>query len=426
MINVKKAFADITKTIKLLQIRGVNKNDLIALQKVYNDKNNSLKKVEKLRHQIKTDSQKFLTLKNDTAKKKELVNAVKNLKIELNSEEKKLDNTSNKLSHILGLIPNIPDSDIYSEWDLEIENKVTFTSKHTLKKADQVLDHWEFLTSHNLIDSKTTVNFANNRLVTYKNQLAYFRRALINFMMDVHIRSNKYHEIVPPIIVNEKALINTGHLPKFAHDIYQLNDDRYLIPTSEVSLVNFFAHHKFKLDQLPYKLCAFSECFRKEAGASGKMSHGLLRNHQFSKVELVWFCHPDNVISNLMQLVNDAEFILKLLDVPYRIVLLNPNDISHASSITYDLEVWMPSLQRYVEISSCSNCTDFQSNNSKTVFVNERQKNEFVYILNGTGVAVDRLIAAIVENHQFDKKNVFIPLPLQLFFIGKTLFNVDN
>jgi seryl-tRNA synthetase len=278
-----------------------------------------------------------------------------------------------------------------------------------------VKPHWEIGETLGLLDFKrATEKIAQSRFVVLLGAGAALERALISFMLDRHTRAG-YQEILPPYLINSAALTASGQLPKFAEESFQCsNDDLWLTPTAEVPLTNFHRDEILEADQLPRRYCAYTPCFRREAGSYGKDTRGLIRLHQFNKVEMYQFTHPDASFAALEGLVQDAEDILQKLQLPYRVLALCTGDLGFSSAKTYDLEVWMPSSGTYREISSCSNCLDFQARRANIRFKTSGQKGtQYVHTLNGSGLAVGRTMAAILENYQEANGAVRVPEVLQ-------------
>ena len=421
MINIKKAKINLKETKSLLALRGFDSNLLDHYLKLNDNFKIKVQEKENLEQQSNLITKK-IKIESCTEAKNNLIKSSSENKNKLHAiklECAELEAEINKLKYT---IPNIPDEKIYHNWPGN-EYEVTHVSDHKLLAASKVIDHYSFLQKFDLVDGPVTTKMVGTKYVTYKNQGALLHRALVNFLLFIHTTSHCYDECIPPVVISKKSLQNTGHLPKFSSEIYSLSDKQALIPTSEVSLVNLFANQKIKENKFPVKVCAYTQCFRKEAGAAGRKNHGLIRLHQFSKVELVQITKPSQSSFQLNEMLNEVQFILKLLNIPYRVVLLAPWDISFASSFTYDIEVWMPSMQEYVEFSSCSNCSDFQAQNSNIKFIDPKtDKALHCHTINGTGGALDRLIATFVENNQVNKTDVFIPTPLLQFFNHPTLF----
>lgn len=274
--------------------------------------------------------------------------------------------------------------------------------------------HWDLGRDLGVLDPERAAKVTGARFHFYKGLGARLERSVINFYLNTHT-SRGYTEILPPFLVNRDAMTGTGQLPKFEEDAFHLqNEDYFLIPTAEVPVTNLYRNEILNGSDLPLKHCAYSACFRAEAGSAGRDTRGLIRQHQFNKVELVKFSHPEKSYDELEALTNDAEHVLQLLGLPYRVVCLSTGDLGFSSAKTYDIEVWMPSYNRYVEISSCSNFEDFQARRSGIRFKNDvKDKAQFVHTLNGSGLAVGRTVAAILENFQNEDGSVSIPEVLQ-------------
>ncbi len=282
------------------------------------------------------------------------------------------------------------------------------------KHAKDVLSHDQLGEMSGFIDFERGVKLAEHRFAILRGPVAKLERALTSFMLSVQT-THGYTEMAPPYLVNTRAMTGTGQLPKFASELYRCrDDDLWMIPTAEVPLTNMYSEEIIDEEKLPVKLAAFTPCFRREAGAYGKDIKGLIRQHQFDKVELVKFVHPERSYDELESLTQDAERILQLLELPYRVVELCTGDLGFASAKTYDVEVWIPSQEKYREISSCSNCADFQARRANIRF-RSKGKLDFVHTLNGSGLAVGRTMIAILENFQEDKKTVKIPKVLRDF-----------
>ena len=269
--------------------------------------------------------------------------------------------------------------------------------------------HWDIGADLNILDPETAAKVTGARFHFYRGLGARLERSIINFFLNTHIESG-YTEIFPPFMVNRASMTGTGQLPKFEEDAFKLTNDYFLIPTAEVPVTNMHRDEILDGEKLPIKYCAYSACFRAEAGSAGRDTRGLIRQHQFNKVELVKFVKPENSYEELEKLTNDAEKVLQLLGLPYRVVALSTGDIGFSSAKTYDIEVWMPSYGRYVEISSCSNFEDFQARRASIRYKdNAKDKAKLVHTLNGSGVAVGRTVAAILENYQNADGSVTVP-----------------
>ncbi len=287
----------------------------------------------------------------------------------------------------------------------------------------QAKPHWELGESNGLLDFPRASKIAGARFALYFDTLAKLERVLIQLMLDVHSDENGYVEVVPPFLVNDQSLISTGNLPKFAEDLFKIKDHNlYLVPTAEVPLTNIYRDEILKEEELPINYVAYTPCFRSEAGSYGKGVRGIIRQHQFNKVELLKFTTPETSFDELEKLTANAESILQKLNLHYRVVVLCSRDLSFSSAKTYDLEVWLPSRNHYLEISSCSNFIDFQARRARIRYKSTAGKKGFVHTLNGSGLAVGRTVAAIMENYQQQDGTIVIPDVLKPYFAGKDYF----
>jgi seryl-tRNA synthetase len=360
----------------------------------------------KLSMQINDKKKKGEAAEGEIARSGEIAKRIK----DISSETQTLED---QIKGQLLFLPNIPDESVPVGKD-ESHNPVVRAWGEPSKKSKDILDHHDFAEKSGLIDFARGVKLAHHRFAVLKGDIAKLERALVAFMLSVHT-SRGYAEIAPPYLVNTKTITGTGQLPKFKEEQYKCaDDDLWLIPTAEVPVTNLYSGEVLEEKSLPIKLTAYSPCFRREAGAYGKDIRGLIRQHQFGKVELVKFSHPQTSFQELESLTKDAERILQLLELPYRVIELCTGDMGFASAKTYDIEVWMPSQDKYREISSCSNCTDFQARRASIRFRGQKG-NEFVHTLNGSGLAVGRTLIAIIENYQEDRKIIRIPQVLQDF-----------
>ena len=281
--------------------------------------------------------------------------------------------------------------------------------------------HWDLGEKLDILDFKRAAKITGSRFTLYKSYGALLERSLINFMLDLHTREHGYTEVLPPFMVNRESMTGTGQLPKFEEELFRLEGlDYFLIPTAEVPVTNIYSNEILKEEELPIKFVAYTPCFRKEAGAHGKDTRGLTRQHQFNKVELVKFAHPDNSYNELEGLLLDAEDVLKRLNIHYRVSLLCTGDIGFSSAKTYDIEVWLPGQNIYREISSCSNFESFQARRAKIRYRKSGGKIEFLHTLNGSGLAIGRTVMAIMENYQTKEGFIMVPEVLQPYMHGIT------
>ena len=320
---------------------------------------------------------------------------------------------------ILDSIPNIALDDVPIGKDESANKEIEIFSKP--KKFDfKILSHYEIGKKLDMLDFETATKTTGSRFVFLKKNLALMERALINYMLDMHTRKFEYIEVSPPILANYGTMFGTGQLPKFTEDQFELKlneendkDRKFLIPTAEVVLTNMVRESVLKFESLPLRVTAHTPCFRKEAGSYGKDTKGMMRQHQFHKVELVSIVDPKKRLEELDRMVNCAEQILKDLNLPFRKILLSSGDMGFSAEKTYDLEVWIPSENKYREISSCSSCGQFQARRMNAKFKNKDNKNDFVATLNGSGLAVGRTMIAIIENFQEKDGSVKVPMPLR-------------
>ncbi len=355
-----------------------------------------------------------VSLKISEAKKKgENIEPIVKKTKELSEEIASLDTEAEKLEAQMGEIlldvPNLPDKSVPLGKGEE-DNPEVRKWGEPKKGSKSAKPHYE-VAEKNLIDFERGAKLAGHRFVVLKGLAARLERSLVNFMLDLQVM-NGYTEVLPPFLVNTKTMTGTGQLPKFAEELYHMEaDDLWLIPTAVVPVTNLFSNEILEESQLPMRYCAYTPCFRREAGSYQKDIKGIMRQHQFDKVELVKFTTPEQSYAELEKLTNDAESVLKKLELPYRVIELCTADLGFASAKTYDLEVWLPSQDKYREISSCSNCTDFQARRANIRF-RRQGKMEFVHTLNGSGIAVGRAMIAIMENYQ-DENGFIVPKALR-------------
>ncbi|WP_369018745.1 serine--tRNA ligase [Thermatribacter velox] len=315
------------------------------------------------------------------------------------------------------LLPNLPHESVPVGRD-EADNQEVKRWGEIPAFTFQPRPHWEIGEGLGIIDFERAAKIASSRFAVLWKAGAMLERALINFMLDVHTQKHGYTEVFPPFLVNTQAMIGTGQLPKFYEDLYHCQDDLHLIPTAEVPVTNLHSNEILREEDLPLRYVAYSACFRREAGSYGKDVRGLIRQHQFNKVELVKFTRPEESYQELETLLQDAEEILRLLGLPYRVVVLCTGDLGFAAAKTYDIEVWIPSQNRYREISSCSNFEDFQARRANIRYRLKNGSLGYVHTLNGSGLAVGRTLVAILENYQQEDGAVIIPEALRPYMHG--------
>ncbi|HOE18155.1 MAG TPA: serine--tRNA ligase [Syntrophorhabdaceae bacterium] len=319
------------------------------------------------------------------------------------------------------VIPNIPHDTVPVGAGDEDNRVVRFVGEKPRFDFDPVA-HWDIGERLDILDFKRAAKITGSRFTLYKGYGALLERALINFMLDIHTTKHGYTEVLPPFMVNREAMTGTGQLPKFEEELFRLDGpDYFLIPTAEVPVTNIYANEILREDDLPLKYVAYTPCFRKEAGAHGKDTRGLTRQHQFNKVELVKFTNPESSYDELEKLLLDAEDILKRLNIHYRVSLLCAGDLGFSSAKTYDIEVWLPGQNIYREISSCSNFENFQARRAKIRYRRQGGKTDFVHTLNGSGLAVGRTVMAVMENYQTKDGGVIVPEALRPYMRGITM-----
>ena len=372
--------------------------------------------IDELRNKRKNDSQKIGLMKKNGEDTTSLQEAVKNLGEEIKELEEEEIVLNDRITSLLLTTPNLPQEGVPIGED-DTKN-VVIGSWGEIRKFDfEPKPHWDIATQNDIIDFERGVKLAQSRFTLYKNKGAKLERAIINFFLDIHTNEHGYQEILPPFMVNSQTMQGTGQLPKFKEDMYKCeNEDLYLIPTAEVPLTNIYSNEIIDEELLPCLMTAYTPCFRREAGSAGKDTRGLIRVHQFNKVEMVKITHPEKSEEEHQKMVKNAQNVLELLGLPYRTVELSTGDMGFSASKCYDIEVWMPSYKMYREISSCSNCTDFQARRANIRYRDKKTgKLNFVHTLNGSGVAVGRTVAAILENpyiflkHQQEDGSVIIP-----------------
>jgi len=369
--------------------------------------------VENLKAERNKVSEEVAKLKKSGQNAETLILEMREVGHKIKEMDDRLSQIEQQMEQVLYLIPNIPNISVPIGYD---ENDNIEVVKWGKPKTFEFtpLPHFELGEKQDILDFGRAGKVTGARFTFYKGLGARLERALINFMLDKHAQKG-YTEIFPPFMVNRQSMTGTGQLPKFEEDAFKVeNTDYFLIPTAEVPVTNLYRDEILDLDKLPLYYCAYSACFRAEAGAAGRDTRGLIRQHQFNKVELVKFCLPENSYDELEKLTLDAEEILQELELPYRKVILSTGDLGFSSAKTYDIEVWLPSFNTYREISSCSNFEDFQARRANIRFRRgTKEKPEFVHTLNGSGLAVGRTVSAILENYQEKDGSIRIPLALQ-------------
>ena len=402
--DIRANFDNFTKKIKSRNV-DINLGEVLELD----SKNRTLIQ----------EKESFEKEKKDISKKKDksLFEKSKKISEKIVSISKKQVDVKNKLENILSSIPNIPLEDVPVGLD-ESQNK-EIKKFGVVRSFDfKVKSHYELGDNLKMLDFELATKTSGARFVFVKDKLAMLERAISNFMLDIHIKENGYTEISPPIIANDLSMFGTGQLPKFENDQFELKVDessgrKFLIPTAEVILTNMVRDQILNIKDLPLRFVALTPCFRKEAGSYGKDTKGMIRQHQFYKVELVSVVENSKCLDELERMTNSATSILDKLNLPYRKIILSTGDMGFSAEKTYDIEVWLPSENKYREISSCSSCGSFQARRMKARYKNNNNENEFVGTLNGSGLAVGRTLIAILENYQTVDGSIIIPEKLR-------------
>lgn len=422
MLDIKFVRDNPEKVQQALANRGsaLELTGFLALEK---ERRELLSEVEVLKNQRNTVSQQISVMKRNKENTDQLVAGMRDVGDQISRLDARVKEVEAGLTAIIMEIPNIPDATVPVGRDENDNPEVRRWGEPRL--FAQALPHWEIGEKLGILDFERGGKVTGARFTFYRGLGARLERALINLMLDLHTGEHGYVEYLPPFIANKDSMTGTGQLPKFSEDMFKLEGlDYYLIPTAEVPITNLHRGEILDGNELPYYYAAYSACFRAEAGAAGRDTRGLIRQHQFNKVEMVKFCLPEESYNELEKLTDNAEQVLKLLGLPYRVVSLCTGDIGFSSAKTYDIEVWLPSFGKYREISSCSNFEDFQARRADIKFRREpKAKPEFVHTLNGSGLAIGRTVAAILENYQQEDGSVIVPEALRPYMrvdvIGK-------
>lgn len=376
-----------------------------------------LTEVEQLKSTRNTVSKEIGKMKKSGENADALVAEMSKVGEDIKALDQQVNEIDVQMNEIILRIPNIPHESLPEGGE---ENyRVERTWGEPRKFDGEPLAHWDIGTGLGILDFERAAKVTGARFTFYKGLGARLERAVISLFLDIHTEKHGYVELIPPYMANTASMTGTGQLPKFAEDMFKLEGtDYYLIPTAEVPVTNYYRDEILNVKDLPIKHCAFSPCFRAEAGSAGRDTRGIIRQHQFHKVEMVKFAHPDHSFEELESLTQDAEDVLQALNLPYRVITLPTGDIGFSSCKTYDVEVWLPSYNAYKEISSCSNFGDFQARRANIRFRDEEGKVRFVHTLNGSGLAVGRTVAAILENYQQPDGSVVIPDALRPYMGG--------
>lgn len=374
-----------------------------------------IQKVESMKAEQNKLSKQVPQMKKNGEDTTELFKNLKKLSDDIKSMDDDLKNIDEEIREYLMEIPNTPNKDVPVGLD-DTENLEMRKWGEPRKFDFDIKAHWDLGVDLDILDFERATKISKSRFSVFKGKGARLERALMNFMVDLHTDKQGYTEMNTPVLMSPSAMMGTGQIPKFKEDMFYCEkDDMYLAPTAEVPVTNLLAGEILEQGSLPIYYTAFTQCFRREAGSAGRDTRGLIRNHQFEKVEMVKFVEPSTSYDELEKLTNNAEEILQLLEIPYRVVRLCSGDLGFSSAMTYDIEVWMPSYNRYVEISSCSNFEDFQARRANIRYRDENNKPQYVHTLNGSGLAIGRCFAAVIENYQQADGSIKIPEVLQKY-----------
>ncbi|CFX24124.1 Serine-tRNA ligase, type1 [Syntrophomonas zehnderi OL-4] len=402
-----------------------NRNMPGALENFLNldeERRKLLTQVEEIKGFRNKASQEVGALKKKGQDAAELMEKVRQTGQEIKTLDEKIKEIETKLNKILLNIPNIPHESVPVGAD-ENSNLEVRRWGEPRQFTFEPQAHWDIGPNLDVLDFERAAKLSGARFTVYKGWGARLERAIINFYLDIHTGEHGYREVFPPFMVNGECMLGTGQLPKFAEDMFKIEGrEMYMVPTAEVPLTNLYREEIIDGQDLPFYMTAYTACFRAEAGSHGRDTRGLIRQHQFNKVELVKIVAADSSYDELEKLTRDAERVLQLLELPYRVMLLCTGDMGFSSAKTYDLEVWMPSYNDYKEISSCSNCEDFQARRANIRYRSARgEKLQYAHTLNGSGVAIGRTVAAILENYQQEDGSVLVPKVLRPYMGGLEL-----
>ncbi len=418
MLEIKYVRQNLSLVRKAMDQRGDTAN-IAVFEEIDTEHRRILNEIEQLRHRRNVVSDEIAAMKASGEDADDLISEMREVSARIKAFETELAGYEEKIQELLINLPNIPHESVPLGKD-ENDNPEVRKVGTPRSFGFEALPHWTIGENLGILDFERAAKITGTRFPLYFGAGARLERALISFMIDLHVSAHGYMETLPPFIVNSRSMTNTGQLPKFAEDLFKLEfRDYFLIPTAEVPVTNIHQQEILDESTLPLYYVAYTPCFRAEAGSHGKDTRGLIRQHQFNKVELVKFTTPETSYQELESLLENAETVLKLLELPYRTVLLCTGDMGFASAKTYDIEVWMPAQDRYREISSCSNFESFQARRAGIRFKRKGQKGtQLVHTLNGSGLAVGRTVAAILENGQQADGSVVIPEALRPYMGG--------
>ncbi|KGX85665.1 serine--tRNA ligase [Pontibacillus litoralis] len=425
MLDLKHLRSNFEEIKGLLQKRGEDLSDLAKFGELDERRRDLIRETEELKAKRNGVSKQISTMKKEKKDADDLIKEMREVGDKIAAFDTQLKEVEQELELLLLSIPNIPHESVPVGED-EDDNVVVRKWGDIKTFAFEPKAHWDIAAELDIVDFERASKVTGSRFAFYKKLGARLERALISFMMDLHAEEHGYEEMITPQMVNRTSMTGTGQLPKFEEDAFKVEEwDYYLVPTAEVPVTNYHREEILDVAELPKKYVAFSTNFRSEAGSAGRDTRGLIRQHQFNKVELVQFVKPEDSYDVLELLTGHAEKVLQLLQLPYRVMSMCTGDLGFTAAKKYDIEVWLPSYNTYREISSCSNFEDFQARRAGIRFRREKQsKPEFVHTLNGSGLAVGRTVAAILENYQQEDGSVIIPEVLRPYMGGKEVITL--
>jgi len=418
MLDLKLIRSEPAQVKDALQKRGQDVNNIDYILEIDGKRRKIIFDSTALKQERNEVSEEIARMKKEKKDAQAKIEAMREVSARIKEMDTEIKSIEQEIQNILLEIPNMVDDSVPVGADEESNQEVRRWGKP--REFDfEPKAHWDLGEKLDILDFERGAKISAARFTVLKNEGARLERALINFMLDIHTKEHNYQEILPPFLVNAQTMVGTGQLPKFENDLFKTSDELYLIPTAEVPLTNLHQGEILSESSLPLYYTAYSACFRREAGSYGKDIRGLIRQHQFDKVELVKISKPADSFSELEKMTQNAEVILQRLELPYRTVVLSTGDIGFSAAKTYDLEVWLPYQEKYREISSCSNCTDFQARRANIRYREEESgKVNFVHTLNGSGIAVGRTMVAIIENFQEKDGSIIIPDALRPYMNG--------
>ncbi|AIE58543.1 serine--tRNA ligase [Bacillus methanolicus] len=427
MLDLKYLRANFAEVKKLLQHRGEDLTDLGKFEELDKKRRELIVESEQLKSKRNEVSQQVAQLKREKQDAEHLIKEMREVGEKIKALDDELRTVEESLEKLLLSIPNIPHESV-PVGESEDDNVEVRKWGEVPQFDFEVKPHWEIADQLGILDFERAGKVTGSRFVFYKGLGARLERALFNFMLDLHTEEHGYQEVLPPYLVNRASMTGTGQLPKFEEDAFLIeSEDYFLIPTAEVPVTNLHRDEILNVDNLPINYAAFSACFRSEAGSAGRDTRGLIRQHQFNKVELVKFVKPEDSYDELEKLTGHAERVLQLLGLPYRVMSMCTGDLGFTAAKKYDIEVWLPSYNTYREISSCSNFEAFQARRANIRFRREpKSKPEYVHTLNGSGLAIGRTVAAILENYQQEDGTVIIPEVLRPYMGNREVIAPKN